>query len=125
MSNLLCMKNKKIFWTATVILVLWEGIMPLSTILFAPQYVTAGTRPLGYPDYFAYALVICKVLGTAAIAYPKTPERLKEWAYAGLTFNLLFAFISHACVDRNIGFMFLPLIILAILAVSYRYNKKI
>lgn len=118
-------KNKIIFWVATAIIFIWEAVMPLSTILFAPEYVNAGTKPLGYPDYFAYTLIICKVLGAIAIAYPKTPSKLKEWAYAGLTFNLIFAFISHACVDKNIGYMLMPLAVLAILAVSYIYNAKI
>src|SRR5690606_26439257 len=86
-----------------------------------PDQATVGTRPLGYPDYFAYALIVCKILGVIAIVYPKTPMRLKEWAYAGLSFNLIFAFISHAFVDKNIGFMLMPLIFLGILAVSYIY----
>lgn len=118
-------KNKIIFWVATTIIILWEGVMPLSTMLFAPQYVNAGTKPLGYPDYFAYALIICKVLGVIAISYSKTPGKLKEWAYAGLTFSLIFAFISHAYVDQNVGFMLLPLVVLGLLAVSYIYNNKI
>ncbi|MFC3200127.1 DoxX family protein [Parapedobacter deserti] len=118
-------KNKIIFWVATIIIVLWEGVMPLGTLLFAPQYVNAGTKPLGYPDYFAYTLIIGKVLGALAITLPKTPGKLKEWAYAGLTFNLIFAFISHAAVDKNIGFMLMPLVVLGILAVSYIYNNKI
>ena len=118
-------KNKIIFWTATIILILWEGVMPLSTVLFAPEYVNAGTKPLGYPDYFAYALIFCKVLGVIAISIPRLPDRLKEWAYAGLTFNLIFAFISHACVDQNIGFMLMPIVVGGILAVSYSYNHKI
>lgn len=117
-------KNKIIFWVATGIIILWEGVMPLSTLLFSPQYANMGTKPLGYPDYFAYALIIAKVLGVLAISWPGTPAKLKEWAYAGLTFNLIFAFISHACVDRNIGFMLLPLAVLGILAVSYRYKSK-
>lgn len=117
-------KQKIIFWAATGILLLWEGVMPLSTILFAPEYVNAGTKPLGYPDYFAYTLIICKVLGVLAISYPKTPGKLKEWAYAGLTFNLIFAFISHAYVDKNIGFMLMPLVVLGILAVSYISNNR-
>lgn len=117
-------RNNIIFWVATAILILWEGVMPLSTLIFAPEQATMGTRPLGYPDYFAYALIICKVLGVLAISYPKTPVKLKEWAYAGLTFNLIFAFISHACVDQHIGFMVMPLVVLGILAVSYRYNPK-
>src|SRR5690606_2884730 len=118
-------KNKIIFWTATIILILWEGAMPLGTVLFAPEYATVGTAALGYPDYFAYALIFCKVLGVIAISLPNLPAKIKEWAYAGLAFNLIFAFISHACVDQNIGFMMMPLVFLGILAVSYIYNNRI
>lgn len=118
-------KNKIIFWIATTIIVLWEGVMPLATILFAPEYSYVGTRALYYPDYFATAFIVCKVLGVIAIAYPKTPATLREWAYAGFTFSLIFAFISHAYVDQNIGFMLMPLVVLGILAVSYFYKDKI
>ena len=118
-------KNKIIFWVATIIIVLWEGVMPLSTILFTPEYVTIGTRPLGYPDYFAYTLIIFKVLGVATIAYRGAPRKLQEWAYAGLTFNLIFAIISHAAVDQIIGYILLPLVVLGVLILSYIYNNKI
>lgn len=118
-------KNKIIFWTTTIFLLLWEGLMPLGTMLFAPEYVNAGTKPLGYPDYFAYALIICKVLGVCAISYPKTPAKIREWAYAGLTYSLIFAFISHACVDKNITYMLMPLVVLGILIVSYIFKNKI
>lgn len=114
-----------IFWVATTIIILFEGVMPLSTVIFSPENVNAGTKPLGYPDYFAYALIVCKVLGVIAISVPQIPGKLKEWAYAGFTFSLMFAFISHAIVDKNIGFMLLPLIILGILTLSYIYNPKI
>ncbi|MDD2314556.1 MAG: DoxX family protein [Proteiniphilum sp.] len=114
-----------IFWVATTIIILFEGVMPLSTVIFSPENVNAGTKPLGYPDYFAYSLIVCKVLGVIAISVPQIPGKLKEWAYAGFTFSLIFAFISHAIVDKNIGFMLLPLIILGILTLSYIYNPKI
>ena len=118
-------KNQIIFWAATIFIALLEGVMPLGTMIFTPEYMTLGTKPLGYPDYFAYVLVVCKVLGVIAITYPKTPVKLREWAYAGLTFNLIFAFISHAYVDKNISFMLMPLAALAILATSYIYKNKI
>lgn len=118
-------KNKIIFWIATIIIVLFEGVMPLGTLLFAPEYATAGTEPLGYPDYFAHALIICKILGVTALIIPRLHPKIKEWAYAGLTFNLVFALISHAVVDGNIGFMLMPVVIGVILAVSYIYNLKI
>jgi hypothetical protein len=118
-------KDKIIFWVATIIIALWEAVMPIGTWTFAPEYMTFGTKALGYPDYFAYALVIAKVLGVIAIIYPKTPATMKEWAYAGLSFTLIFAFISHACVDKNIGYMLMPLVFLGILSVSYIFNRKI
>lgn len=118
-------KNKFVFWIASIIILLWEGLMPLGTLLFAPEYATAGTKPLGYPDYFAYALIICKLIGSVAICLPKIPVRIKEWAYAGLTFSLLFASYSHLMVDKNIGFIILPLVVLVILMVSYSYSEKI
>ncbi|MFZ6023685.1 MAG: DoxX family protein [Bacteroidota bacterium] len=115
-------RNKIIFWIATIILILWEGVMPLSTMLFMPEYVNLGTKPLGYPDYFAYTLIICKVLGVTAIAIPKLNSTLREWAYAGLTFNLLFAVISHSIVDGNISYILMPVIVGVILFVSYYYQ---
>lgn len=118
-------RTKTIFWIATTIIVLWEGAMPLGTLLFAPQYANAGTKPLGYPDYFAYALIICKVLGVVAIALPAFPKKIKEWAYAGLTFNLVFATLSHAVVDGNIGFIVFPLVVMGILALSYVSHQKL
>ncbi len=117
--------NKIIFWIATIIIMLWEAVMPIGTWIAAPEYMTFGTKALGYPDYFAYTLVIAKVLGVIAIVYPKTPSNLREWAYAGLAFTLIFAFISHACVDKNIGYMIMPLAFLGILMVSYLYGKKL
>ena len=117
-------KNKIIFWTATIIIAVWEAVMPIGTWIFAPEYMTFGTKALGYPDYFAYSLVIAKVLGVMAITVPIIPAKLKEWAYAGLAFTLIFAFISHAFVDKNIGYMVMPLVFLGILSISYIYKLK-
>lgn len=84
--------------------------MPLGTLLFAHEYFNAGTKSLGYPDYFAYALIICKILGATALMFRKLPIKLKEWAYAGLTFNLIFVVISHLVVDKNIGYVIMPFV---------------
>jgi hypothetical protein len=118
-------KDNLIFWVATIAIFLFEGAMPLATMLFAPQYMNAGTKPLGYPDYFAQALIVFKVLGATALVVPQVPGRVKEWAYAGLTFNLIFAVISHVAVDGAVADSFFPFIILAVLAVSYLYFHKL
>ena len=112
------MKTTKIlFWTSTCIIFLFEGVMP--ALYFQTELAREGIRHLGYPDYFGDTLVIFKVLGTLILIIPKLPARLKEWAYAGFTFNILFATISHAVVDGMGAETFFPLIILAILGVSY------
>lgn len=118
-------KNKIIFWIATSIIFLFMGMLPLGTLLFAPEFSTAGTKHLGYPDYFAYALTICEVLGATVLIIPNLQPRIKEWAYAGMTFNLIFAVISHSVVDGEIGDIVLPFVIGGILAVSYINYTKI
>ncbi|MFA9212043.1 MAG: DoxX family protein, partial [Moraxellaceae bacterium] len=80
-----------------------------------------GIRHLGYPQYFGNALVIFKVLGVLALIIPAIPKRIKEWAYAGFAFDFIFATISHGAVDGMNGQTFFPLVVLAILIVSYRY----
>jgi DoxX-like family len=53
-----------------------------------------GIMRLGYPAYIIPALGLGKVLAIAAILWPGLP-RLKEWAYAGIFFNMMGAFVSH------------------------------
>ena len=50
---------------------------------------------LGYPMYFFAILGVWKVLGAIAILVPRFP-RLKEWAYAGIFFDLTGAAASCA-----------------------------
>ncbi len=116
-------KEKIIFWSATILIALFEGLMPALT--FQTELAKEGIRHLGYPEYFGNALVICKVLGVLALIIPQIPKRVKEWAYAGFAFDFIFASISHGAVD-GINFQtFFPFIVLAVLAVSYVYYHKL
>jgi uncharacterized membrane protein YphA (DoxX/SURF4 family) len=54
-----------------------------------------GMTHLGYPVYFVLILGFWKLLGGAALLVPRFP-RLKEWAYAGVFFNMTGAAVSHA-----------------------------
>lgn len=108
-----------LYWATTSLIFLFEGVLPALTS--QTELAREGIRHLGYPEYFGVALTVFKVLGALALILPQVPRRLKEWAYAGFTFDFLFASISHWAVD---GFGFeavFPLIVLAVLAVSYRY----
>jgi hypothetical protein len=118
-------KHKIIFWISTAFLFLFEGMMPLSTLFFAPEQATAGTVYLSFPAYFAYVLIAFKVAGSILLVLPRLPRQVKEWTYAGFAFNFICASISHFVVD-GVGFVsFFPLIILVILIVSYRSYFKV
>jgi hypothetical protein len=112
------------FWIATIFLFLFEVVMPLSALVFAPESATAGTTHLAYPAYFAYVLISFKVSGSVLLIIPRLPRRIKEWTYAGFGFNFICASISHFVIDGFVFVSFFPLIIFAILIVSYlNYNK--
>ena len=116
-------RDKIIFWVATTIIFLWEGVMPALTS--QTELAKEGISHLGYPAYFGVMLTVYKVAGSIAIILPMVPARIKEWAYAGLSFSLLSAFISHWAVDGMNAQTPFPLIILAILMVSYVYYHKL
>jgi len=114
--------TKIIYWISTSIIFLFEGIMPALTS--HTQLAVEGIRHLGYPDYFRNMLTVFKVTGALILILPFVTSRVKEWAYAGFTFTLLAAFISHWAVDKFNGQTAFPLIILAILAASYVSYRK-
>ena len=60
---------------------------------------------LGYPAYFIQMLGIAKLLGAIAILIPGLHKTVKEWAYAGLFFDLAGAVYSGLGVS---GFNFDP-----------------
>lgn len=115
--------NKIIFWTATIIIFLMEGVMPALTS--QTELAKEGIRHLGYPEYFGNALVVFKVLGSLVLIIPQITKRIKEWAYAGFAFDFIFASISHGAVDGLDFQTFFPLIIFGILIVSYVYYHKL
>ena len=115
--------TKIIFWTTTILIFLFEGVMPALTS--QTELAKEGIKHLGYPEYFGNALVVFKILGVLALIIPQVPARIKERAYAGFAFDFIFASISHFAVD-GIDFQgFFPLIVFAILIVSYVTYHKI
>lgn len=118
------MKSTKIiFWSTTILIFLFEGVMPALTS--QTELAKEGIRHLGYPEYFGVLLTAFKILGSLALIIQKVPTRIKEWAYAGFAFELFSAFVSHWVVDGFGGQTVFPLIVLVIIAVSYIYYHKL
>jgi hypothetical protein len=85
------------YWVTTGVLVfcMTGGIFEL----LGMKITMDGIMKLGYPAYIIPALGLGKVLAILAILWPGLP-RLKEWAYAGILFNMIGAVVSHvACKD--------------------------
>jgi hypothetical protein len=86
-------KSKNVaYWITTglVVFCMTGGIFEI----LGAEATIEGIKRLGYPAYIIPALGVGKVLAILAILWPGLP-RLKEWAYAGIFFNMLGAFVSH------------------------------
>lgn len=115
-------KHKIIFWVSTAFIFLFQGVMPALTS--NSELARESIRLLGYPAYFGMMLTFFKVAGSLVLIVPQFPRRLKEWAYAGFTFELIAASISNGAVYGIGVFAFFPLIILFITMLSYiSYHK--
>lgn len=110
------------FWISTLLIVFTQGVGELVSYLNGSAQM--GIVGLGYPMYFVLILVVAKILGSIALATPQIPKKVKEWAYAGFTFDFVMAFISIWVVFGFSMFLLGPIIALIILAISYySYNK--
>jgi uncharacterized membrane protein YphA (DoxX/SURF4 family) len=121
------MKNKKIKITYGVILTLLTiGLLmsAVPSVLKLPYAVEHFTKNLGYPEYLLVFTGIAKILGLIALFIPGYP-RIKEWVFAGLTYDLLGAIYSSLSAGYSLAES-LPIVIdLVLLASLYiLYQKK-
>jgi uncharacterized membrane protein YphA (DoxX/SURF4 family) len=116
------MKAKNVvYWITTVLVAFFIGGGGLAQVAHVPGTVNGFVQVLHYPAYFVTILGFWKVLGAIAILVPRFP-RLKEWAYAGIFFDLTGAAASSASVGvyGAYGFHILaPLIIAGITVASW------
>lgn len=110
------MKATKITYYATTGLISFAMLFSTYTYLTKPELKEAFQH-LGFPDYFRVELAIAKFIAAIALWLPV--RLLKETAYIGLSISFVSAFIAHIAVGDPIGHIIYPLVILAILIVSY------
>jgi uncharacterized membrane protein len=81
-------------------------------------------RHLGYPSYFASLLGTAQLLGVVALVAP-VPRTLREWAYAGLTFDVISAVVSLLAIGSPIQHFVFPALALTFLMLSYRGWRRV
>jgi hypothetical protein len=120
------MKTRSIaYWTTTILLAFFMsgGVVQIMQFRANPHGVVPE---LGYPMYFFAILGFWKVLGAIAILVPRFP-RLKEWAYAGIFFDLTGAAASCAAVGGYGAYGFhviAPLIIAGLTVASWALRPE-
>jgi|SRR5215217_5797194 len=122
------MKTKTIkilYWVFTALFAIIMFGSGVPDIISMPAAVEGIHGKLGYPLYFIPFIGVAKALGAITILIPGFP-RIKEWAYAGLMFDLIAATYSLMCIPNPDAAWYFNLIPLSIGALSYYfYHKKL
>lgn len=118
------MKKVKIwYWIVTILFCGFMISSSIPDIMVVPDAVKMISNDLGYPKYIIPFLGVAKLLGVTAILIPGL-NRIKEWAYAGLFFDLVGATYSATAIGFQppVLIMLLPI---GALFVSYFLWHKI
>ena len=112
------------YWIATTVIALETlagGAAELThgrTILVTGTPVVDAATSLGYPVYVVTILGIWKLLGGATLLAPRLP-RLKEWAYAGIVFELTGAAASLIARGYGPADVATPMVLAALALISW------
>ena len=86
-------------WTVTGLMAGFMLLSAIPDVLRIPAALEI-IRHLGYPPYLLLFLGTAKTLGVLAVLVPGIP-RIKEWAFAGLAFDVSGALYSHLSVGDS------------------------
>jgi DoxX-like family len=92
----------------------FSSLMDLTGI--GPAHATLAH--LGYPAYVGTILGVWKIGAIVTVLSPRLP-RLKEWAYAGIMFDLTGGFVSHIVTGDPLPKPIIPVVVLALAMTSY------
>ncbi|HKA20292.1 MAG TPA: DoxX family protein [Blastocatellia bacterium] len=117
------MKRKSIsYWVVTAMVGFFIGSGGAAELAHMPGNVE-GLVQLGYPVYFATIIGFWKVLGAIAILVPGFP-RLKEWAYAGIFFNMTGAAATGLFTHSAAWHVIVDLVLASLTVVSWALRPE-
>src|SRR5947207_6209717 len=109
------MSRKIAYWSTTALAS--AALLMSLTYLTGNEQVVSGFAKAGYPQHLRIVLGLAKPAAAIVLLLPGLPL-LKEWAYAGVTFAWVMAFISAYSSKEGAQIWSMPIVLLAILAVS-------
>lgn len=104
------------YWITTGVVALM--LLGSLSYLTGNEQVVSGFAKAGYPQHLRIVLGIAKPAAAIVLLLPGL-ALLKEWAYAGVTFAWVMAFISAYTLGEPAQIWVMPLALLAFLIVSY------
>ena len=110
-------KEKILYWVFTgpfCLSFLISGTLFVTHVPFVVKMITE----LGYPVYVLTIIGTAKILGVITVLVNRF-SRLKEWAYAGFTINLVGAMASHALHGDSLHQVMSPVVPILLMAGSY------
>jgi DoxX-like family len=111
------------YWTTTILVAFFIGGGGVAQMAQFLGNVHGVVPVLGYPMYFFGILGFWKALGAIAILVPRFP-RLKEWAYAGIFFDLTGAAASVAAVGVYAFHIVAPLVLAGLTVASWALRPE-
>jgi hypothetical protein len=124
--NMTTKATNLIYWVSTFI---FAGLMAFSAV--------GGLQPsrpaiqlihdtLGFPVYFIQFISIAKLIGCLVILIPGINRSIKDWAYAGLFFDLTGAIYSGIAMSGKFDPMMLTMLIWIVPGIVsyYFWHKK-
>jgi hypothetical protein len=112
-----------LYWVFTGLFGAFMLFSAIPDIIVVPEAVDMISNQLGYPKYIIPFLGVAKTLGVIAILIPGF-SRIKEWAYAGLFFDLVGATYSAIAVQGLKPEMFFMILPFSLLFLSYTFYHK-
>ena len=113
--------NRRIIYVASTAALVLEILLGAFMDLARLPYVVQDVRSIGYPTYVLYIVGVWKVLAVGALLWPRLP-RLREWAYAGVFFEMSGAAVSHVLVGDPIAKYAAPLAFTFLTLVSWWFQ---
>jgi uncharacterized membrane protein YphA (DoxX/SURF4 family) len=106
-----------IYWSLTILLAFCM-LAGGGFQLFGARESVEGLVHLGYPAFFVTILGFWKVLAGITILIPNFP-RVKEWAYAGIVFDMTGAAVSNAVSGMPGWHVVVNIVLLAVTLLSW------
>ncbi len=116
-----------IYWISTIIFAALMIFAAAGGLQPTPQAIQLIHDQLGYPVYFIPFISIAKLIGSIVILIPGLNRSVKEWAYAGLFFDLAGAIYSGIASSSKFDPLMITMLIWILPGILsyYFWHKKI